>query len=178
MGQWQGGERGRRNCWAEKLCCVRPNIFLICLVWNSSFSDSGFVTFSEGSGNIWTPYGLHLHSAKRSCTLFSKPVLSPSIAAYKALNISTTDYNITSSALSLFTSNSIGGALTVEGLLAGFLPHIHNFWGCFICLFVFVRDDDNTMEHRESSPAVVFYTEGSCPTKMKNGNRSSWCSLG
>lgn len=78
--QWQRGDKGRKDCCAQKLCCAQPHIFLICLVWNSSFSNSGFVTFSEGTENIWTPYGSHLLFAKWSYILFSKPFISPSIA--------------------------------------------------------------------------------------------------
>lgn len=102
-GWWWEGERGRRDCCAEKLCYVRPHIFLICLVWNSSFSDSGFVTFSEGTRNIWTPYGSHLLRAKWSYILFSKPFISPSVATDEVLNISTMVYNVTSESLSLLT---------------------------------------------------------------------------
>lgn len=103
MRQWQEGDRGRRDCCAEKLCCVQSHSFLICLVWNPSFSDSGFVTFSEGTGNIWTPYDSHLLHAKWSYILFPKPFISPSIATDRVLNISTTDYNVTSEPLGLLT---------------------------------------------------------------------------
>lgn len=102
-GWWQRGEKGSKDCCAQKLCCIRPHIFLICLVWNSSFSNSGFVTFSEGIKNIWTPYGSHLLFAKWSYILFSKPFISPSIATDRVLNISTADYSVTSESLSLLT---------------------------------------------------------------------------
>lgn len=104
---WKRGNskevREARETAVLKSSVVFGHIFLICLVWNSSFSNSGFVTFSEGIENIWTPYGSHLLFAKWSYILFSKPFISSSTATNGVLNISTTDYNITSESLSLLT---------------------------------------------------------------------------
>lgn len=164
MGQWWRGETGRRGCSAQKLCCVWPHIFLICLVWNSSFSDSGFVTFSEGIKNIWTPYGSHLLFAKWSYILFSKPFISPSIATDGVLNISTTDYSVTSESLSLLTQ--------IPGHC------INCVWVCqyvLSYLLHFFQDYDNTKEHilRRQFSSYATCTQKSHLTKIKEGDSSS-----
>lgn len=174
--KWDNSKEVReaRETAVLKSSVVFGHIFLICLVWNSSFSNSGFVTFSEGIENIWTPYGSHLLFAKWSYILFSKPFISSSTGTNGVLNISTTDYNITSESLNLLTQ----------------IPRccINCVWVCQHVLpypLHLFQDYDNTKEHivqhelpswRQIS-SYASCTQKSRLTKIKEGDSSTWWPL-